>query len=65
MPTSLHAHAQDAAAALGVHASITLRHQGATVRVASGSERATACDHAEASSEDAPCVAAMSGLPRS
>jgi len=62
MSTYLDAHAHDAAAALGVHASITLRHHGATVRAASSSTRAAVCDQAEARSEDGPCVVAMSGL---
>ena len=62
MSTYLDAHAREAAGALGVHASITLRHHGATVRAGSSSERASLCDQAEARSEDGPCIVAMSGL---
>jgi hypothetical protein len=64
MATYLERHAQLAAGELepGVHASITMRHHGATVRVASSSPAASACDQAEARDEDGPCVAAMSSL---
>ncbi|NHT17544.1 ANTAR domain-containing protein [Cellulomonas sp. IC4_254] len=62
MPTYLDVHAREVADALGVHASITLRHHGATVRVASSSDRAALCDQAEARSEDGPCIVAMSSL---
>lgn len=62
MATYFDDHAREAADALGVHASITLRHHGATVRVASSSERAALCDQAEACSEDGPCIVAMSSL---
>lgn len=62
MPTYLDAHVRDSASALSVHASITLRHHGSTVRVASSSRRAALCDQAEAQAEDGPCVVAMSGL---
>lgn len=62
MSTYLENHARDAADALSVHASITLRHYGATVRAASSSERAALCDQAEARSEDGPCIVAMSDL---
>lgn len=62
MPTYLAAHARASADELAAHASITLRHHGSTVRVASSSRRAALCDQAEARSEDGPCVVAMSGL---
>lgn len=62
MPTYLAAHARTSADELAAHASITLRHHGSTVRVASSSRRAALCDQAEARSEDGPCVVAMSGL---
>lgn len=64
MATYLERHAQLAAGELepGVHASITMRHHGATVRLASSSGAAAACDQAEARSEDGPCIAAMTSL---
>jgi hypothetical protein len=62
--TYLDAHTDAAASELGarVHVSLTLRHHGATVRVASSSERAARCDQAEARTEDGPCVVAMVSL---
>ncbi|WP_431836515.1 GAF domain-containing protein [Cellulomonas sp. Y8] len=64
METHLETHAELAAAELepGVHASITMRHRGATVRVASSSHAAALCDQAEARYEEGPCVAAMTAL---
>lgn len=64
MRTYLDDHAVRAAAGIGpgVQASITVRHHGATVRVASSDGRAAACDQVEARTEDGPCIIAMSGL---
>lgn len=64
MTSYLDEHAVRAAEALGpgVETSITVRHHGATVRVASTDERAAACDQVEARIEDGPCVVAMAGL---
>ena len=64
MGSYLERYAIAAAAALGpgMHVSITFRHAGATLWVASSSESSARCDRVEARDEDGPCIAAMRSM---
>ena len=64
MTSYVERHAAAAAEALGpdAHASITFLHAGATLWVASNSDRARACDVVETRLDEGPCIDAMRTL---
>lgn len=64
MATYLQRYARTAADELGpgTHASITVRHFGATARAGSSSDRAARCDDVEERTQVGPCITAMRGM---